>query len=242
MPSTIPESDFEAMEDKMDSTNNKKYVYNIKFEVVLKERTGSIPGKASLTKTLMTLQNARRKHEKIDFFDTNGMQISPNLQGIDQDDIEGRFCMEMGGYDESTLFFACTIQTTIPFSVLKGRTIDDFKKHNIYIKIHRGGYKYGVNWSPIGFFIKQHSGYVDNAIVRENLMKKIVYSWNHDDEFFDEDQKSKIVKILEPENHHETFDPTMIPFEIVQASIYAKNESNEQIRANGAVVLTIPFQ
>ena len=32
-----------------------------------------------------------------------------------------------------------------------------------------------------------------------------------------------------------------IPFEITQASIYAKNDSNEQIQAN-VVVLTIPFQ
>ena len=72
-------------------------------------------------------------------------------------------------------------------------------------------------------------------------MTKITTSWNNDDEFFDEEQKEKIIHILDPDSNHETFDPMTIPFEIIQASIYAKNDSNEQIRAN-AVVLTIPFQ
>ena len=225
----------------MDTTNNKKYVYDIKFEVVLNEVKGTIPGKASLTKSLTTLQHARRKTEKIDFFDTNGIQISPTLQGIEQDEIEGRFSMEIGGFDENTLFFACKIQTTIPFSILKSRTIDEFKKHGIYFKIHRGGFKYGVNWSPIGFFLKQHPGYVDNIILRDDLMAKITKSWNNDNEFFDDEQKEKIIRIIEPDSNQESFDPMTIPFEIIQASIYAKNDTNEQIRAN-AVVLTIPFQ
>ena len=48
MPPTIPESDFEAMEDIMEAPNNDKYVYDIKFEVVLKEELETVPGKASL--------------------------------------------------------------------------------------------------------------------------------------------------------------------------------------------------
>jgi hypothetical protein len=66
MPSTIPESDFEGMDGKMDPTNNGKYVYDIKFEVVLKEVTGMIPGKTSLMKSLMALKNAKCKKETID--------------------------------------------------------------------------------------------------------------------------------------------------------------------------------
>jgi len=141
MPPTIPESDFEAVEGaNYEVSNIKKYFYNIKFEVVMKEGTKTIPGKASLTKALMTLKNAKRKTEKIDFFDTNGFQISPDLRGIEHDEIEGRFCMEIGGQNANNLLFGCTIKTTVAFSVLKGRTLDDFKQNNIYIKIHTGGF------------------------------------------------------------------------------------------------------
>ena len=111
MPPTIPESDFEAMESNMDASNIKKYVYDIKFEVVLKEEMKRIAGKASLIKSLMTIKNAKHKQEKIDFYDTNGMQISPDMRGIEQTEIEGRFCMEVGGKDNNLLYFACTIQT-----------------------------------------------------------------------------------------------------------------------------------
>ena len=73
MPPTIPESDFEAMEDTNYETSNiKKYVYDIKFEVVMKEAIKMMPGKASLTKAMAAIKNSKRKNEKIDFFDTNG--------------------------------------------------------------------------------------------------------------------------------------------------------------------------
>ena len=242
MTPTIPESDFEAMDDtNFETTRIKKYVYDVKFEVVMKEATKMIPGKASLTKAMTAIKNAKRKDEKIDFLDTNGTQISHDLRGIDQDDIEGRFCMEVGGADGNHLFFACTIQTTITFSVLKNRTIDEFKKNNIYFKIHKGGFKYGVNWSPIGFFLKQHPGFIDNHNARDNMMKKISKSWHDDNEFFDDDQKNKIIRIIEPDENIESFNPMHIPFEIVQTSVYAKNTDNESIRTN-AVVVTIPYQ
>jgi hypothetical protein len=242
MPPTIPESDFEAMEGTNYETSNiKKYFYQIKFEVVMKEGTKTIPGKASLIKALATLKNVKRKTEKIDFFDTNGIQISPDLRGIEHDDIEGRFCMEIGGQNACNLLFGCSIMTTVAFSVLKGRTLDDFKQNNIFIKIHKGGFKYGVNWSPIGFFVKQHPGFIDNVVAKNSLMEKIANQWNNDKNFFDDDQKNKIVKIIEPEAHINSFDPQSIPFEIVQTSIYAKKSANETVRVN-AVVVMIPYQ
>ena len=68
MPPTIPESDFEAMDDDNYKTSTiKKYVYNIKFEVVMKEGTKMMPGKASLIKAMTTIKNAKRKDEKMDF-------------------------------------------------------------------------------------------------------------------------------------------------------------------------------
>jgi len=223
MPPTIPKSDFEVVEGtNYDASNIKKYVYDIKFEVVMKGGTKPVPSKASLTKAMMTIKNVKRKTDKIDFFDTNGHQISPDLRGIDQDEIEGRFCMEIGGIDDNHLFFACKIQTTIVFSILKGRTIDEFKKHNIYMKIHKGGYKYGVNWAPIGFFLKQHPGFIDTVTARDNLLTTIANSGYNDKAFFDDDQKTKIAKAIDPEAHLESFDPLAIPFEIIQSSIAAK--------------------
>ena len=71
MPPTIPESDFEAMEDDYETSNIKKYVYDIKFDVVMKDGTKTIPGKASLLKALMTIKNAKRKTEKIDGIEAN---------------------------------------------------------------------------------------------------------------------------------------------------------------------------
>jgi len=241
MPPTIPESDFEDMDDDYETFSGKKHNYQVKFEVVLKEGTKTIPGKARLVKAMTTVQNAKRKTEKIDFYDTNGQQISPDLRGIDQDEIEGRFCMEIGGINDNKLFFGCTIVTDISFSILKGRTLDEFKKHNIYFKIHNGGFKYGVNWSPIGFFLKQHPGFIDTVTARDNMMEKIEKSWNNDKAFFDTDQKTKITNAIDPDIPPGSFDPLAIPFELIKSSIIAKNSENETSRAN-AVVVTIPFQ
>ena len=213
----------------MDTKQNGKHVYDIKFEVVLKEASETVPGKASLIKAMSTLKNVKRKKEKIDFFDTNGMQISPDLRGIEDDEIEGRFCMEIGGLGKSILFFACTVQSLIVYHHLKSRTLNKLKKHNIFMKIHRGGYKYGVNWSPIGFFLKHHPSFVDNGQLRETLMKKITKSWNNDKEFFDEDQKDKIRKIIDNDPTNESFDPANIPFEIIQSSVFAQNAEKEKV-------------
>ena len=242
MPPTIPESDFEAMEDIMEAPNNDKYVYDIKFEVVLKEELETIPGKASLLKSLRTIKKIKRQQEKIDFYDTSGLQISPDLLGIDEKEIGRRFCVETGGMNNRSLFFACTIHTNITFAEIKGRTIKEFKTNNIYLKIHRGGFKYGVNWSPIGFFVKMHPGFVSRETLKDDVMDKIHNSWEqNDDGFFDDDQKMKIIKVIEDESNLNTFDPKTIPFEIIQSSIMAKNSENETIRAN-ALVVTVPFQ
>jgi hypothetical protein len=241
MPSTIPESDFEDMEGNMDFNNKGKYIYDIKFEVVVKEIIGTIPGKTSLIKSLITLKNAKRKNETLDFYDTNGIQISPDLKGIEHDEIEGRFCMENGGPNESILYFACNIHTTIPFSTIKGRTIEDFRKSNTYLKIHRGGFKYGVNWSPLGFLLKHHPNFVDNESIKNNLLTKIGKSWNEDNDFFDDEQKKKFIRIIDNESTLETFDPTSIPFEIIHTTVFAKNMHNEKIRTT-AVIVTIPYQ
>ena len=242
MPPTIPESDFETMEGNMEATNIDKYVYDIKFEVVLKEELETVPGKASLLKSLRTIKKIKRQQEKIDFFDTSGLQISPDLLGINEKEIGRRFCVETGGLNNRSLFFACTIHTNITFAEIKGRTIKEFKSNNIYLKIHRGGFKYGVNWSPIGFFIKMHPGFVSRETLKDDLMEKISYSWEqNDDGFFDDEQKSKIIKIIDEDSNPNTFDPTTIPFEIIQSSITAKNSTNETTRAN-AVVVSVPFR
>jgi len=242
MPPTIPESDFEAMDDNMEATNSDIYVYDIKFEVVLKEELETVPGKASLLKSLRAIKNIKRQQEKIDFYDTSGVQISPDLIGIEEKEIGRRFCVETGGMNNRSLFFACTIHTTITFAEIKGRTIKEFKANNIYLKIHRGGFKYGVNWSPIGFFIKMHPGFVHRETLKDDLMEKIKTSWEqNDDGFFDDDQKTKIIQIIDDQSNPFTFDPATIPFEVIQSSIMAKNSSNETIRAN-AIVVTVPFQ
>ena len=239
---TIPESDFETMEGNMEATNNDNYVYDIKFEVVLKEEMKTVPGKASLLKSLRAIKNIKRQQEKIDFYDTSGIQISPDLLGIEEKEIGRRFCVETGGMNNRSLFFACTIHTNITFAEIKGRTIKEFKANNIYLKIHRGGFKYGVNWSPIGFFIKMHPGFVSRETLKDDLMEKIKDSWEqNDDGFFDDDQKTKIIKIIDEQSNAFTFDPTTIPFEIIQSSIMAKNSTDDTTRAN-AVVVTVPFQ
>jgi hypothetical protein len=153
---TIPESKFEAMEGNIDPSNDKKYVYDIKFEVVLKEAIGTIPGKASLIKSLMTIKNAKRKKEKIDFSILTASKSVQTSKESNMTILRGRFCMEIGGSEDNNLFFACKIQMNITFSTIKGRTINEFKRHGIFFKIHQGGFKHRVNWLPIGFFIKQH--------------------------------------------------------------------------------------
>jgi hypothetical protein len=78
MPPTIPESDFETMEGNMEASNNNKYVYDIKLEVVLKEELETVPRKASLLKSLRTIKKIKQKQEKINFYNTSGLQISPS--------------------------------------------------------------------------------------------------------------------------------------------------------------------
>ena len=143
MPSTIPESDFKALEDKMDHTNTKKYVYDHQVWSSVERKNQIDPQEDKFDQIIDGHPNWLLRYER----NTN----HPNLEGIDPDEIEGRFCMELGGYEENTLFFACTTHITIPFSILKGRTIDNLKKHRIYFKIHHRGFKYRVNWSPIIF-------------------------------------------------------------------------------------------
>jgi hypothetical protein len=78
------------------------------------------------------------------------------------------------------------IHTNITFAEIKGRTIKDFKSNNIYLKIHRGGFKYGENWAPIGFFIKMHRGFVSpEETLKEDLMEKIKNSWEQNDDHQD---------------------------------------------------------
>ena len=229
----------EGTEDTMDINPGPKYNYDVKIEFVLKSPGEKVYAKAIMVKTMKAIQNTIRKGEFVTFNDVIEVNpVHPELRGIAPEEVADKFCFEVGGPDRSIAFFGFILQSNISFQVLKKRTFDEFKKTNTFMRLHSGGFSYGVNWSTLGFILEEHPNFTDVNTLRTTLMTKVATAWSNDSDIFTADKKADIAHSVKP-NSNMTFTPFDIPMNITTSNISARNEKGETIKTN-AVVVTIP--
>ena len=108
------------------------------------------------------------------------------------------------------------------------------------MRLHSGGFNYGVNWSTLGFILEEHPIFTDLNTLRSTLMTKVATAWSNDSEVFTADKKADIAHSIKP-NPSTPFSPFDIPLLITKSIISARNEKGDAIKVN-AVVVCIPQQ
>jgi len=223
----------------MDTKPGPKYNYDVKIEFVLKSPGEKVYAKAIMVKTMKAIQNTIRKDEYVTFHDVDEANpVHPELRGIAPEEVANKFCFEVGGADRSIAFFGFILQSNLSFQVLKKRTFDEFKKTNTFMRLHSGGFAYGVNWSTLGFILEEHPIFTDVNTLRTTLMNKVASAWSNDSEIFTADKKADIAHTINP-NSSTPFTATDIPLNIATSTVSAKNEKGETLKAT-VVVVTIP--
>ena len=231
----------EGTEDTMDTNSGPKYNYDVKIEFVLKSPGEKVYAKAIMVKTMKAIQSTIRKGEFVTFRDViEAEPVHPELRGIAPEDVADKFCFEVGGQERSIAYFGFIIQSNISFQVLKKRTFDEFKKTNTFMRLHSGGFDFGVNWSTLGFILEEHPTFTDVHTLRTTLMNKIATAWSNDIDIFSADKKADIIHSIKP-NSTTIFTPSDIPMNITTSNVSARNEKGLTIKTN-AVVVTIPHK
>ena len=108
-----------------------------------------------------------------------------------------------------------------------------------YMRLHRGGFAHGVNWSTLGFILEEHPLFTDLSALRSSLMNKLDIAWSNDSETFDQQKKDDIATAIHPTNKGITFNPFNIPIEINTSTVSARNETGATLKVNAVVVTTM---
>jgi len=193
---------------------------------------------------LKNIRDTKPKDERLDFLDIKSALINHELRGIPNADLTERFCIENGGIKNEILYLGFRIKSTTPFPAIQKRVIPLFRPSRIYMKLHCGGFKHGVNWTNLGFFLKQHPKFTDFSSLKHEVSKMIVHGWDHDHNIFDDEKKKDIQKIIDPTRapqEFRDFSPRNIPIEIIPGVITAINTQDEKMNAN-VVIASIPYK
>jgi len=239
MPTPSLASVAEGNEDTIDFKQGPNYVHEVKIEFVLKSPSEKVYAKAIMVKTMKVLFANVNAGEYVTLYDTDNKEVNSDLRGIPQESLAERFCIEIGGSDKSIVFFGFIIKTNLSFQAIKKRTIQEFLKTNTYMRLHRGGFVHGVNWSTLGFILEEHPLFTNLSALRSSLMNNLEIAWSNDSEIFDQQKKDDIAAAIHPGNKGITFNPFNIPIEINTSTVSARNEVGASLKVN-AVVVTIP--
>ena len=186
------ESEFVGTGSTTGKNNDSIYIHDIKIEVVLKDESDSIPGKLILLQILKNIRDTKTKDEQLDFLDVKSALINYELQGIPNDDLTERFCIENGGIKNEILYMGFRNKTTTPFAAIQKWVIPLFRPSWIYMKLHCGGFKHGVNWTNLGFFLRRHPKITDFSMLKHRVSKMTAHGWDHDHNIFDDEKKKDI--------------------------------------------------
>lgn len=235
---TVLESRFEQVADAIDAGDVLHYEYDLKFDVMLKEPGQTVHGKPILLNTINILKQAVRPNEVIEFFDIQGNQFHPELLNGNNDNLGDMFCTEIGGPDSKIFMFGMKIQTTVSYANLKSRIHPALTASRIYMKLHHGGFEYGVNWNQLGFFIGKHPGFVDKSMLMQSVLEKFANAWKHDKTFWTKEKKQKLQEKFQ--TGLSKFDPMSVPL-VVTSNAVSFTVNDKALRTQTATIM-IPFK
>lgn len=235
---TILESQFEQVAGEIDSGEVIQYDYDVRFNILMKERLETIPGKAFLTTVLKIIKNVAKPGEVLELFDIDMNQVQPDLATVASEEIENKFCVELGGKDGKVFMFGLRIQSTIPYFVFKQRADNPLKARSTYVSLHRGGFAYGVNWVPLGLFVGKHPKFANQDAIKLELLNKFADGWNNDTEYWTTKKKKETQKVMNTKAAR--FDPTNIPLVITSMTI--ASTANHKTLRSYTVTVTAPRQ
>jgi hypothetical protein len=187
---------------------------------------------------LETLKNATRGDEIIEFLDTDGNPVHANLAGMKASEIGKRFCVETTKGRKKVLMFGVKIKATIPFSVIKDRTIGTLTGNKTYVRVHHGGFNHGVHWINLGFLLGQHPATSNKETILKDIRDKLYKAWHqHDENYWNKTKKHEIKTLVEQNSPNKIFRPYQIPM-VVASTGMASKDGEETIKTSVTMIST----
>lgn len=164
-------TDLPSKDNQSDDNSPVCYTQGVKFDVIFEKEKESLDVTAIVYHIFQTLKNSKKDNEAISFLDTQSESLDDNLENVQHSDLPAKLCMERTKTRNSKILsFGCYIRTNISITTLKERCFTYFDKHRIYMKTHKPGFFLGINWIPIGFFLKIHPVYGDHQTPLDKII------------------------------------------------------------------------
>jgi hypothetical protein len=171
---------------------------------------------------LTIIGKAANDGDIIEFFDTQGTQVTPNLTTVQSDDIRKHFCMECIDGKKTSILFGLRIQTTVPIKTIKHRVASNLKAYKTFIRIHTTDFTHGVNWVPLGFFVNTHDKFNNrNDKLMNKILNPLLDAWETNEYWTIENKQEIATLLLIP-----TADclPASVPFTLLPSDITSTND------------------
>lgn len=217
-------------------------VYNIKFEISLKEATETIQGKSILTHIIEHLKSNKNDTEFLFLYDVTKKEIPNDLDDIPSEDFPKRFCFEtIGNGKFKRIVFGMTVHSTIPYATLKERAIPYLQDHDIFMKSQQMGFDYGAHWVSIGFIIGLHPTFGELEKTAATIRNDFGIGWNAEPDYWTDDKKDALTDEFKTASTLELTSSDDIPITILPNVFTGRNKNGMTSRTLAAAVM-VPYK
>jgi hypothetical protein len=207
------------------------YQYDLKLEVGISTGVDTVSVNAIFVDFLKRMTVAAG--HPLSVFDTldNPVSMDPPPDGAD---FKINFCVEIVEGKKRKILLGFKLESPTPMSTLKHRMFAYLLEHNLFLRVHHGGFAHGIHSAYLGYLIEEApTAVVINQWTRK-LQIEMQLAWHHPDAITpaaQTDISQNFPDFATP--HKVTF-----PITIEKAKLMATNSDGKKIDTHGLYIST----
>jgi hypothetical protein len=212
-------------------STGKVYVYDIKMEISIEKGVDSV-AVPSIFRDLMKHMTEAANHALI-FRDATQEIVSAD-QPPDGTTFQERFRVETVTGKNRKVVMGFGLETKTAISTLKYRMMDYLSSHKVFLRVHTGGFEYGVRTAFLGFIVDENPDTADIALIESDLAESLQHYWMNSTHLT-ADSRNKLI------GTHGAFlseGNNILPFHVEKNKISATNSHGKKVDAKGLIVTT----
>jgi hypothetical protein len=164
----------------------KEYVYDLRFEVVVKDGVNRVAVNGVFADFIKTMETAAGHSLLVEDTKLKNVDIT---KPIAADTFQERFSVETIEGKSRMVLLGFRLRTATPLSTLKDRMFEYLSKHQIFIRIHHGGFTNGLKRAFLGYLIKEHPSTANCNELLARINHDLTNFWKKSDLWAPDDRK-----------------------------------------------------
>lgn len=220
----VLESYYPAPQETDFGARGKMYEYDLRLEVGIDEGVEEIPLHNVFVRFLKNLTNAA--DHPIEVTDVKDRLVN-STSVPEGDEFRKNFSVEQAPGKIRKVFVGFKLKSLTPMSVLKHRMFAFLRDNKLYLRIHAGGYQYGLRLAFLGYLRHENPNTADVQEWKDTFIREINAVWKHATMIPEDIKKQILQKFPRQVTKAKVSFPINISKEILHATNGEKRKSKQ---------------